>query len=79
MAVGRGGGRRRPGEIRDAIIQALTGRKSAAKVSEIQEAVTKLIGPVAPSSVRSYLQIGERQGLFVREGFGRYRLTRKSR
>jgi DNA modification methylase len=49
--------RRRPGEVRDAIVQVLSERAGAASVKEIADGVTGLIGDVPPSSVRSYLQI----------------------
>jgi DNA modification methylase len=49
--------RRRPGEVRDAIVRVLSERASAASVKEIADGVTGLIGDVPPSSVRSYLQL----------------------
>ena len=49
--------RRRPGEVRDAIVQVLSERPGAASVKEIADGVAGLIGDVPPSSVRSYLQL----------------------
>ncbi len=49
--------RRRPGEVRDAIVRVLSERAGAASVKEIADGVTGLIGDVPPSSVRSYLQL----------------------
>lgn len=74
--------RRRPGEVRDAIVEHLRGRPSGASVAEIHEAVEHALGAkVARSSVRSYLGINTRDGfthkedpLFMRLGRGSYRL-----
>jgi hypothetical protein len=50
---------RQPGEVRDAILAALKEAGEPMKVSEIYGAVeARLGGPVARSSVRSYLQGG---------------------
>lgn len=49
--------RRRPGEIRDAILAVLTTRPSGAQVGEIEQEVRSLIGASASSSVRSYLRL----------------------
>jgi DNA modification methylase len=49
--------RRRPGEIRDAIIAVLASKPRGSSVSEIETAVRDLIGPVPSSSVRSYLRL----------------------
>ncbi len=49
--------RRRPGEVRDAIVQVLEGRRHGASVQEIASEVAALIGEVPASSVRSYLQL----------------------
>lgn len=66
--------RRRPGEVRDAIVQALEGRQGGASVQEISGEVTGLIGPVAPSSVRSYLRLNTPE-LFVRMDRAQYSLA----
>jgi CRISPR/Cas system CMR subunit Cmr4 (Cas7 group RAMP superfamily) len=61
----------RPGQVRDAILDFFEkrGRKSTATTAEIRAHVERVIGPVPPSSVRSYLQIGG----FERVGRGEYR------
>jgi site-specific DNA-methyltransferase (adenine-specific) len=68
------GVRRRPGEVRDAIIDFLRSRREAT-VAEIREAVAKRVGDVPSSSVRSYLNLNT-PGVFERVGRGRYRLRR---
>jgi len=49
--------RRRPGEVRDAIIKVLEERPAGGSVKEIANGVAELIGDVPASSIRSYLQI----------------------
>jgi site-specific DNA-methyltransferase (adenine-specific) len=49
--------RKRPGEVRDAIVRVLEARPRGASVSEITQQVTSMIGAVPASSVRSYLQL----------------------
>jgi DNA modification methylase len=49
--------KRAPGEVRDAISRVLATAPQGASVLEISRAVAGMIGPVAPSSVRSYLQL----------------------
>lgn len=66
--------RRRPGEIRDAIVQVLEGRKTAATVQDIGAGVARLIGEVPASSVRSYLQLNTPE-LFARMDRGQYTLS----
>lgn len=66
--------RRRPGEVRDAIVHVLEGRRSGATVHEISEQVSALIGAVPPSSVRSYLQLNT-PALFARMERGQYTLA----
>ena len=63
--------RRRPGEIRDAIVAILSRRPNGASVAEIQQAVHGLIGGAPPSSVRSYLRLNS-DSLFRREDRGIY-------
>jgi DNA modification methylase len=62
-----------PGNIRDAIISYLSALQTDATVAEICEAVSRQIGDVAASSVRSYLNINT-PGSFERASRGRYRL-----
>jgi len=63
--------RRRPGEIRDAIVSILSKKSRGATVAEIQDAVHALIGSAAPSSVRSYLRLNS-DSLFSRRERGVY-------
>lgn len=49
--------RKRPGEVRDAIVQVLQDRPGGATVAEITQEVVELIGEVPPSSIRSYLRL----------------------
>lgn len=65
--------RRRPGEIRDAIVKILSTKPQGASVSEIQQAVGELIGDSASSSIRSYLRLNS-DSLFRREDRGMYML-----
>src|SRR4051794_39425661 len=66
--------RRRPGEVRDAIVQVLEGRGNAATVQEITSEVVQLIGDVPSSSVRSYLRLNTPE-LFVRMDRAQYLLN----
>lgn len=63
--------RRRPGEVRDAIVTVLSSKPRGASLSEIQDAVRDLIGNAAPSSIRSYLRLNS-DSLFRREDRGVY-------
>lgn len=50
--------RRRPGEVRDAIVSVLGQRKGEASVADIHSGVEKKLGgDVAKSSVRSHLRL----------------------
>lgn len=66
--------RKRPGEVRDAIVRVLEGRPRGASVAEITQQVTALIGEVPASSVRSYLQLNTPQ-LFARMDRAQYMLN----
>ena len=66
--------RRRPGEVRDAIVQVLNERAGSASVKEIADGVTGLIGDVPPSSVRSYLQLNT-PAIFARMDRAQYMLN----
>lgn len=70
--------RRRPGEVRDAILTALREAGRPMRVDEIRaEVADRLRGDVPPSSVRSYLNINCGPGrLFERVGRGQYKLSR---
>jgi DNA modification methylase len=63
--------RRRPGEVRDAIVAVLSNKPNGASVAEIQDAVHELIGSAVPSSVRSYLRLNS-DSLFRRQDRGIY-------
>jgi DNA modification methylase len=66
--------RRRPGEVRDAIVRSLEARSSGATVQEITSDVVDMIGPVAGSSVRSYLRLNTPE-LFARTERAQYLLS----
>jgi DNA modification methylase len=65
--------KRRPGEVRDAIISALATRPEGASTAEIESAVKVMIGHAAPSSIRSYLRLNT-PDLFKRNARGHYTL-----
>lgn len=65
--------KRRPGEVRDAILTVLGSRPGGADVSEIESKVLELVGHAAPSSIRSYLRLNTPQ-MFRRNGRGNYSL-----
>ena len=66
--------RRKPGEIRDAIFDFFNTHASEASVPEISQAVAERIkGPVAESSVRSYLRLNT-PGEFQRTSRGSYHI-----
>jgi hypothetical protein len=73
-------GQRRPGEVRDAIVEFLRKRQTGASIGEIHLAVEKALGSkVARSSVRSYLNLNtdsrpDAPSLFIRMARGSYRL-----
>lgn len=66
--------RRRPGEVRDAIVQVLEACSSGANVQQITDGVVDLIGEVPASSVRSYLRLNTPE-LFVRMDRAQYALN----
>lgn len=66
--------RRRPGEVRDAIVDVLEGRPSGASVQEISAEVVRLIGDVSASSIRSYLRLNTPE-LFARTERAQYVLA----
>jgi DNA modification methylase len=63
--------KRKPGAVRDAIIDTLAYRTRGATVAEIAEGVSQRIGSTAPSSVRSYLRLNTPK-LFTKIDRGRY-------
>lgn len=68
--------RRRPGNVRDAVLSHLRSRPGGATVAEIRAAVEKLIGAVPASSVRSSLNLQAKAGILERTQHGRYRLRK---
>src|SRR5665213_1506746 len=66
--------RRRPGEVRDAIVKVLAGRTEASSVRQITNDVNELIGAVPASSVRSYLRLNTSE-LFARMDRAQYSLS----
>src|SRR6266849_295554 len=67
---------RAPGTIRDAIVRYLSAAGKVASLPEIREAISKELGEVSPSSVRSYLNLNV-PNTFERTGRGTYRLKKK--
>ena len=65
--------RYQPGQVRDAILQALSSVPRALSVTEIQDKVRQAIGDAPSSSIRSYLRLNT-PTLFTRESRGCYRL-----
>ena len=65
--------RNAPGQVRDAIFQAMRFASDGLSAKRIAERVQKINGPTPESSVRSYLRLNSPE-LFVREGRGVYRL-----
>lgn len=63
--------RRPPGQVRDAILETLRDGRPAS-IDEIHAAVSAKLGPVARSSVRSYLRLNSPK-TFQRVGKGTYR------
>ncbi|HWM24453.1 MAG TPA: DNA methyltransferase [Chthoniobacterales bacterium] len=63
--------KRKPGTVRDAIIETLAYRTRGATVAEIAEGVSQRIGPTAASSVRSYLRLNTPK-LFTKIDRGHY-------
>ncbi len=57
--------RRRPGEVRDAIFSVLQARRTSISVADIERQVAERIGPIPPSSIRSYLRLNT-PGVFAR-------------
>ena len=49
--------RKKPGQVRDAILNVLHGRPEGATVTEIANGVQGIVGNVAASSIRSYLRL----------------------
>lgn len=65
------GKQKKPGVVRDAIIQVLEYATGPLTSKEIHEIVSSKIGPTSPSSVRSYLQ-NNNETIFTRTERGKY-------
>lgn len=65
--------KRKPGEIRDAIISVLQDYPGGLRLKSIQEKVRAKIGDVPPSSIRSYLRLNTDE-LFLQEERATYQL-----
>lgn len=63
-----------PGRIRDAIVEFLSAAEEAVSVKEIEAVVTRRLGTVAASSIRSYLGINTPE-TFIRTERGHYKLN----
>lgn len=66
--------KRRPGEVRDAIVEFLSAYSTGASLAEIEAGVSEKLGPVPPSSVRSYLRLNTPR-LFARMERAQYALN----
>jgi site-specific DNA-methyltransferase (adenine-specific) len=65
--------RKRPGEVRDAILGVLESQPQGASIATIAEQVSALIGEVPASSIRSYLRLNTPE-LFIRMDRAQYSL-----
>jgi hypothetical protein len=66
-----------PGGVRDAILTYLSTVKDDASLEDIRAAVSRKLGEVPSSSVRSYLNENTPKK-FARTGRGRYKLKRSA-
>lgn len=66
--------RRRPGEVRDAIVRVLEEHRGGAQVQTITSEVTALLGAVPASSIRSYLRLNTPE-LFARTERAQYAMA----
>lgn len=65
--------KRKPGAVRDAIVEALAYRPDGATVAEIEQEVSSRIGETPRSSIRSYLRLNTPR-LFTKLNRGHYRV-----
>lgn len=65
--------KRKPGEVRDAIVAVLSSAPDGVPLPEIERRVAQRIGEAPPSSIRSYLRLNTPE-LFSRSARGRYAL-----
>ncbi len=70
--------KRRPGEVRDAILSVLSARPDGASLHAIEQDVINLIGNAPRSSVRSYLRLNT-PSIFVRTARGHYGIKASNR
>jgi len=68
--------RRKPGEVRDAILAVVSAHPYGVSVQSIEKSVTALIGKPAASSVRSYLRLNT-PSTFIRTARAHYALKLK--
>lgn len=69
--------RRKPGVVRDAIVEVMRASKAPMTVAAITDGVRAKLGDEVPgSSVRSYLRLNT-PGTFIRTEAGTYRLVRR--
>src|SRR5207247_11248698 len=66
-----GNTKRRPGSVRDAIMDTLAYRPRGATVADIAEGVSQRLGPTPASSIRSYLRLNTPK-LFTKVDRGHY-------
>lgn len=69
--------KRKPGEVRDAIVSVLNNYPAGASVAEIESSVAGMMGEVAGSSIRSYLRLNTPE-IFTRCERGRYQLREET-
>jgi DNA modification methylase len=69
--------KRKPGAVRDAIIDVLAYRAHGATISEITREVSQRIGPTPASSIRSYLRLNTPK-FFVKLDRGHYRVREEA-
>ena len=66
--------KRRPGEVRDAIVEVLSAHIGGASLGDIQMGVSERLGHVSSSSIRSYLQLNTPR-LFTKMDRAQYSLN----
>src|SRR5438128_5089664 len=69
--------KRKPGAVRDAIMDALTYRTDGATIAQITREVSERIGPTPASSIRSYLRLNTPK-LFEKIDRGHYRVREEA-
>jgi DNA modification methylase len=69
--------KRKPGAVRDAIIETLAYRTRGATVAQITQEVSERIGPTPASSIRSYLRLNTPK-LFTKVDRGHYRVREEA-